>query len=154
MKCQHCNREIANKGSLVAHQMSCSQNPTRVKHFHSPDAHAKKGSVGWSRGMKIGRHPKWDQLFPNEAVFVENSTFHRHGVKKRIIEGKLIPYECALCFIGPMWYGKPMPLILDHINGINNDNRLENLRFVCSNCDSTLPTYKSRNRLRRSGRVV
>ena len=44
------------------------------------------------------------------------------------------------------WCGKPMPLILDHINGINNDNRLENLRFVCSNCDSQLDTYKSRNK--------
>jgi len=41
--------------------------------------------------------------------------------------------------------GKPMPLILDHINGINNDNRIENLRFVCSNCDTQLPTYKSKN---------
>ena len=51
-----------------------------------------------------------------------------------------------LCGIGPEWQGKPMPLILDHINGINNDNRLDNLRFVCSNCDSQLPTYKSRNR--------
>jgi len=42
-----------------------------------------------------------------------------------------------------------MPLILDHINGVNNDNRLENLRFVCSNCDSQLDTYKSRNRKNR-----
>lgn len=48
--------------------------------------------------------------------------------------------------LGSEWQGKPMPLILDHINGINNDNRLENLRFVCSNCDSQLPTYKSKNR--------
>lgn len=39
-----------------------------------------------------------------------------------------------------------MPLILDHVNGINNDNRIENLRFVCSNCDSQLHTYKSKNR--------
>jgi hypothetical protein len=38
-----------------------------------------------------------------------------------------------------------MVLILDHINGYNNDNRIENLRFVCSNCDSQLDTYKSRN---------
>jgi single-stranded DNA-specific DHH superfamily exonuclease len=39
-----------------------------------------------------------------------------------------------------------MPLILDHINGINDDNRLENLRFLCSNCDSIQDTYKSKNR--------
>jgi len=54
--------------------------------------------------------------------------------------------NCECCKIGPEWMGKPMPLILDHINGVNNDNRLENLRFVCSNCDTQLETYKSKNR--------
>ena len=79
-------------------------------------------------------------------VFVENSTYARHKLKERIIKQDMIPYHCACCGIGPEWNGKPMPLILDHINGVNNDNRLENLRFVCSNCDSQLDTYKSRNR--------
>lgn len=86
--------------------------------------------------------------FIDSLVFVENSTFARHLLKKRIIENNLLPYCCAICNLGPEWQGKPMPLILDHINGKNNDNRLENLRFVCSNCDSQLPTYKSRNRRR------
>ena len=91
--------------------------------------------------------------FPNEQVFVENSTYARHNIKKRVIREKMLPYKCAICGIDAMWQGKPMPLILDHINGINNDHRLKNLRFVCSNCDSQLPTYKARN-IRRSGRVV
>ena len=30
---------------------------------------------------------------------------------------------------------------LDHINGINDDNRLENLRFLCPNCHSLTDTY-------------
>lgn len=38
-----------------------------------------------------------------------------------------------------------MPLIVDHINGNPEDDRLENLRLVCGNCDMQLPTYKSRN---------
>ena len=82
----------------------------------------------------------------DEEVFVENSTYARHNLKKRIRNQNLIQYHCAECGIGPVWNGKEMPLILDHINGKNNDNRIENLRFVCSNCDSQLPTYKSRNR--------
>ena len=36
---------------------------------------------------------------------------------------------------------KKMSLILDHKNGINNDHRLENLRFVCPNCNGTLETH-------------
>ncbi len=89
----------------------------------------------------------------DEDVFVENSDYARHHIKKRVIEQQLVPYHCSVCNIGPVWNDKPMPLILDHMNGKNNDNRIENLRFVCSNCDSQLDTYKSRN-IRKSGRVV
>ncbi len=38
-----------------------------------------------------------------------------------------------------------MSLILDHVNGIPNDNRLENLRIVCPNCAATLDTHCARN---------
>ena len=88
----------------------------------------------------------------NQEVFVENSSHPRHRVKERIIKQELLPYECSICSMPPEWLGKPMSLVLDHINGVNNDNRIENLRFVCHNCDSQLPTYKSRNR--KSDRVV
>jgi len=44
--------------------------------------------------------------------------------------------------------GKTLSLELDHINGINNDNRLENLRFLCPNCHSQTTTYGSRNQQR------
>jgi len=80
----------------------------------------------------------------NSVCFVENSTYPRHRLKERIIKEKLIKYECEMCKNPGVWNNKPLPLILDHINGINNDNRLENLRFLCSNCDSLLPTYKNR----------
>jgi 5-methylcytosine-specific restriction endonuclease McrA len=50
-----------------------------------------------------------------------------------------------LCGQQPMWNGKQLVLILDHINGINNDNRLENLRLLCPNCNSQTPTFAGRN---------
>ena len=126
--------------------MSCMSNPNKIKHKHSDNAGAQKGSTPWNVGKELGRHPKWDKLYPDEVVFCENSTYARHSIKARIRTNNLIEYKCACCGLGPEWHGKPMPLILDHINGVNNDNRLENLRFVCSNCDSQLPTYKSKNR--------
>jgi hypothetical protein len=46
-----------------------------------------------------------------------------------------------------------MSLILDHINGVPDDNRLENLRIVCPNCAATLDTHCGRQNRRRDERA-
>lgn len=68
----------------------------------------------------------------------------RHTIKERIVKDNLIPYECAECHTD-QWRGKKLTLHLDHINGINNDNRLDNLRFLCPNCHSQTDTYCGKN---------
>lgn len=67
-----------------------------------------------------------------------SGTFRRYLIEKR---GK----QCELCGITE-WGGKPLVVIMDHINGNSDDWSLTNLRLICSNCDSTLPTYKSKNK--------
>lgn len=54
--------------------------------------------------------------------------------------------SCAICGSGIEWRGLPLVFILDHIDGDSTNNSRENLRMVCPNCDSQLPTFKSRNR--------
>ena len=78
-------------------------------------------------------------------MFINNSKCDRTAIKRRIIKDNLIPYKCQSCGCDDQWLGKTMPLILDHIDGINNNNEFKNLRFVCSNCDSIQDTYKSSN---------
>jgi hypothetical protein len=111
---------------------------------------AIKGSTPWNKGKKGVQ--KSTRRMDDSLVFVEDASISRQHVKRRILEQKLIEYRCLCCGIGPEWNGKPMPLLLDHINGINNDHRLDNLRFVCSNCDTQLPTYKSRGRDNNKGK--
>ncbi len=146
MFCKFCSRGIPNKGGLSTHENSCRLNPNPIKRIRSPYAGAQKGVSTWNKGIKMGRNELWEINFSFDKVFIENSTYPRHSLKKRIIDNQLIIYQCACCGLGPYWNNKPMPLILDHINGVNNDNRLSNLRFVCSNCDSQLDTYKSKNK--------
>ncbi len=147
MKCIFCEREILNKGSLIAHQLSCKENPQRVKHRRGEGAGWPKGRPTWNAGLSLVNIPSLSrEKYSDEEVFVENGNYGRTGLKNRILKRKLLDHCCSICGIPPEWQGKRMSLILDHINGINNDNRLENLRFVCHNCDSQLPTYKSRNR--------
>ena len=81
----------------------------------------------------------------NSEVFVENSSHPRHRVKERIIKQKLLEYKCVCCGNEGVHNNKPLVLQLDHINGINNDHRLENLRFLCPNCHTQQDTYASKN---------
>lgn len=83
---------------------------------------------------------------PFNEVFCENSKAKRNNVKKRILKEGLIEYKCNNCGIGPNWNNKKLSLHLDHINGISNDNRLENLRFLCPNCHSQTETYCGRRK--------
>lgn len=78
------------------------------------------------------------------SIFVLNSTVSRSCVRKRLLsEGK--GTNCEICGQENIWFGQKLTMRLDHINGVPNDNRKENLRFICPNCDSTLETYCGKN---------
>lgn len=81
-----------------------------------------------------------------ENIFTINSTADQSVLRRWYISGQYSDYICAICGQEPFWNGKKMSLILDHINGVNNDDRLENLRWVCPNCNQQLDTTNGKNK--------
>lgn len=78
-----------------------------------------------------------------DELFCKDSQTASQVIRNRVIKENLLEYKCAnpLCGNTGSWFGQPMSLQLDHINGDNKDNRLENLRFLCPNCHCVTPTW-------------
>jgi hypothetical protein len=91
------------------------------------------------RRESLGRSPT-----PLSELLVEHSTYHRGHLKRRLFAEGLKQSRCELCGQGEVWRGRPLALILDHINGVPDDNRLANLRIVCPNCAATFDTHCGR----------
>ena len=83
---------------------------------------------------------------PLATVLVRNSTYSRASLKRRLFETCMKDRRCELCGQGELWRGKKMGLILDHVNGVRDDNRIDNLRIVCPNCAATLDTHCGRKK--------
>jgi hypothetical protein len=81
---------------------------------------------------------------PLAEILVEGSTFSRSGLKQRLYDEGVKEAKCELCGQDDTWRGNRMGLILDHANGVRDDNRLSNLRIICPNCAATLDTHCGR----------
>lgn len=72
----------------------------------------------------------------------------RKNVKLRLLRAGFLQNECQECGLTE-WRGKQLNMHIDHINGVRDDHRLENLRMLCPNCHSQTETYGGRNAKKR-----
>lgn len=96
-------------------------------------------------GKKIQREAAAKGIVPLNEVLVKNSSYSRSTLKKRLLKEGLLENKCSICELAGEWNGSPLIMILDHKNGIYNDHRFSNLRMVCPNCNSQLPTFCGRH---------
>ena len=94
------------------------------------------------RGLRA--HGRGVELAFNEVFRIESrvcsQVLRRHVCRRQV----LAAYQCAECGNPGTHNGKPLTLQLDHANGIYNDNRVENLRWLCPNCHSQTETFAGR----------
>jgi hypothetical protein len=78
-----------------------------------------------------------------------STTVRRHYEHWRAQNGQPLQCDNPVCVFNtaPLeWNGERLPLTLDHVSGDHCDNSPDNLRLLCPNCDSQLPTRGGRNR--------
>lgn len=54
--------------------------------------------------------------------------------------------KCAICGNEPYWMNKKIVFVIDHIDGDASNNKRENIRLICPNCDSQTDTFKSKTK--------
>ena len=86
---------------------------------------------------------RWNKVASRIRDKKSGEGFGVRSVKRVLIEDRGL--KCEICGITE-WLGKPLVVIMDHVDGNSNNWMFDNLRLICSNCDTTLPTYKSRNK--------
>lgn len=105
-----------------------------------------KNSITCSVGCSI-QH-RWNlkkiEIESSGIIYPKGMYYGSDLAKKYIAE--LNGNSCSICGITNTWNNKSLVLVLDHINGVPDDWHIENLRLVCPNCDSQLPTFKNKNK--------
>ena len=86
------------------------------------------------------------ETYQLNEVFVQNSPVTQKVLRGYVERHNIIEYKCQTCGCDGNWQNGIISLELDHINGNNTDNRIENLRYLCPNCHALTETYRGRNK--------
>lgn len=115
----------------------------KIEKYNIDISHFENKEERYKRILKDRKIAKKYEL---KDLLKENINYNRTNLKKKLYKEGLKQPICELCGQDEIWNGMKISLILDHINGIRNDNKIENLRIVCPNCNAGLDTHCGKNK--------
>lgn len=147
--CEHCGAETSNprfcsnscRASVTNRGVRRRGSPHSCPHCFATVVESKKNfcSLECHREAENNRHVR---------RWLTTGVPGNHTLAGSVREFILMSqnYECAICHRAPEWNGMPLVFVLDHIDGDGSNHVRSNVRMICPNCDSQLPTFKARNR--------
>jgi len=127
-------KAISDSDSYLSASKLCGVSRVKVRDI------AKDNGIDISHFVVCKNRPSTDL-----DIFKIHDTRVNAKVRKYLLNNDIMEYQCTECGLGDEWNGKLLTLELDHINGIKEDNRLENLRFLCPNCHTQTSTHRGAN---------
>ena len=98
----------------------------------------------WQKAVQRGAiRPRVRSAWTAAEALARSSS--RATIKRHLLQAGILENRCDLCGI-TAWRGRPLSIQIDHINGVRDDHRLENLRMLCPNCHSQTETFAAKNR--------
>jgi hypothetical protein len=101
----------------------------------------------WSAAVQRGAIVTRDWVLPLDRLLVADTYRSRNNLKNRLIRAGIKQNCCEECGVS-QWRGRRLSIALHHVNGDGQDNRLENLKFLCPNCHSQTENFSGRGRRR------
>lgn len=120
-------------GNYKTISLKIKENKIDISHFTGK---------AWNVGTKFTKFVKEYKL---EEILIENSPYKSPSkLKEKLIKFGLKKRECETCK-NTKWLGQDIKLEIHHINGINTDNRIENLQILCPNCHAYTDNFRGKN---------
>jgi hypothetical protein len=141
-------KELVKNSSSYKEVLEFFNLKNKGENFRTLKKRMNEDSLDYSHFIKHGQNVKVRAKSLNEILSID-SEYNNNFLKRRLIKEGILENICNICGQGPEWNNKPLSLQINHINGISNDNRLENLRILCPHCHSQTDNFAGKNKRKR-----